>query len=108
VSRTAGLAAVLALAAACGGPRPAVESVRTDPSPRAAHVLVTVAIRNSGGEGQASVSVTLRDRTTGRVVGKEEFPVEIAPGERLSVTREVAVADGTDVTAEARAEYPPE
>lgn len=102
-------AVALALLAGCAGPAPEVESVRTEPSPRPQHVLVTVALRNaSGGDGQVEVRVTLRERVSGRVVGQETFEVELLPHGRVAVTREIPVAATGEVTAEARAGYPPE
>ena len=100
------LVACAVVLAACAGPKPEVESVRVERVENG-KALVTVAVRNrGGGDGQATVAVTLRDGA-GTVVGQDELDVDLQPHERVKVAREIAVAAAKDVVAEAEARYPP-
>jgi hypothetical protein len=101
------LAAALVLAA-CGGPGPVVDGTEIRPASDGG-TLVVVALRNTtGGEGQVSLEVTLRDRTTGQAVGRAERAVSLRPRERLQVTVALRPATAGDLVAEVRARYPPD
>lgn len=107
--RRALLAALAALTVlACGGPKPEVESVEASDVQDQATV-VSVGVRNGGGDGQIRLSVTVKDRATGSVVGREQRTVEVKENERLRVAVEVHLPGGVDsVSAEAEARYPPD
>ncbi len=102
------LAGMVALAS-CAGPRPEIESVSVAPAAQPGRVAVTVTLHNrGGGDGQIDIDVTLRDRASGDVVGRDEFQAELGGHERIRVSREIVVPDGRDVAAEAEARYPPD
>lgn len=104
--RPLGAIALAVCLTACGGPRPVVERVETTAA-REGWVRVSVALRNaSAGDGQVSLVVTLRDRASGRVLGRQEQPVELHARERVQVVLELPT-DGGEVVAEAEAHYPP-
>lgn len=93
----------------CLGPKPVVEEVSaSDVQDR--KTVVSVVVRNAGsGDGPISLSVTVRDRATGEVVGREERSVELEPRERIVVAIEIELPPGIEaVSAEADARYPPD
>lgn len=103
-----GAALVIALAA-CAGPKPVVESVAA--SDVTDHkTTVSVVVRNSSsGEGQVSIVVTVRDRVSGEVVGRDERSVELRARERIQIALELDLPPGIEtVSADAEARYPPE
>ena len=105
VTRRALLLCAIVLTA-CAGPKPEVESVRVE-RVEGGKAFVTLAVRNrGGGDGQATVDVTLRDGG-GNVVARDEVDVDLRPHERVRVAREIPIAGAKDVVAEAEARYPP-
>lgn len=101
--------ALLALAVvACSGPKPKVESA-TAGQVQDNRTVVAVAIRNEAGEGAIRVIVTVKEKGSGRVVGREDRTVPVKDRERITVAVEVTVPDGvSEIEAEAEAKYPPD
>jgi hypothetical protein len=98
-----------ALLVGCGGPRPAIERVEGIPQTEG-RVRVVVTLQNrSGGDGQVAVTVTLRDRASHAVVGRQEWPVDLHPRERVTLAVDMVAGGppGAEITAEAVARYPP-
>lgn len=93
---------LLAGAAACG-PRPRIERARTRSA--GGRELADVLVANAGGEGEASVTVRLRDRKTGAEFVKEQgVPLR----RRGSVWTAIAVdAPAGDYEVSAEVHYPP-
>jgi len=97
------LIAFAVLVAAGCGPRPRVQSARA--RREAGRTVVEVSVANSGGSGEVSVTVRLRDRATGVAYSKEDgLPMEAGRAGVASI--ELAVPDG-DYEVSAQAEYPP-
>jgi len=100
---------VSGLFVACAGPRPAVERVETIPQGDGRlRVVVTLQNQNSG-DGQVILTVTVRERASGVVVGREERPVDLRPRERVTLALDMVLSGsgGSEVIAEAEARYPP-
>lgn len=95
------LVAVLLLCSC--GPRPKVE--RTELRRDAGRMLADVLVSNRGGEGEASVTVRLRDRRTGKEFVREQgVSLEKRKSSWLSVD---TGAPPGDYEASAEVQYPP-
>lgn len=100
-----GLCLIACAGLACGGPRVHVTDVHQH---RAGQGLVRVeaVLNNSGGAGQVTLQVRLRDRRSGRTVAASR-KVEVERRERQDAIIDVP-ANAGDYTAEVIAIYPPD
>jgi hypothetical protein len=97
----------LAWVRSCSGPDPVVESTRLiEPSAEGAPYRVEAVVRNRGpGEGQAELTVRLRDRESGRTV-EDDKKLQLERGETTLAVVEIKAPRGS-YDPQVEASYPP-
>jgi hypothetical protein len=99
------LIAILFLAG-CLGPRPAVAEIHLSPQGRDGSYRVDLSIENQGrGQGQAAVTIRLRNRKTGATIQKSE-KVTLRGLEHTRLIADI-VAPPATYDVDASVEYPP-
>jgi hypothetical protein len=97
--------AVIALAAACAGPRIRVAGAAAEPSPQPGCTRVIATLVNaSGGEGDVKVTARVRDRASGRAFSFTRS-VSVRGHDTIDVVIDVPAPPG-DYTPEVSAGFP--